>query len=114
MHYRNKGPPPDMTKMKMAFINREKEIRELRNYLQTPANSILFLHGPKSSGKTTLTYRLFEPIETEKGYDINFLNLREIFLTSYDDFISIFFKSTDADNGLKNRHQKTVQPVWSL
>jgi len=88
-------------KMEIAFINREKEMEELRNHLCTPANSILFLYGPKSSGKTTLMYRLFEQMEQEKGYDINFLNLREVFLTSYDDFIDAFFKSAAQDNGIK-------------
>ncbi len=51
-----------MTKFKIdtTFINREKEMAELRNYLEGRPNSILFLYGPKSSGKTTLMYRLFE------------------------------------------------------
>ena len=85
----------------MVFVNRQRELDELRNYLSTPANSILFLYGPKSSGKTTLMYHLFEQMEKEKGYEINFLNLREVLLTSYDDFIDAFFKSTENDNGLK-------------
>ena len=88
-------------KIETTFINREKEMAELRNYLEGRPNSILFLYGPKSSGKTTLMYRLFEQIEAEKRYEINFLNLREILLTSYDDFIDAFFKSSSAENGLK-------------
>ncbi len=103
-------------KMQMAFINRKREIEELRNYLCTPANSILFLHGPKSSGKTTLMYRLFDQIEREKDYKINFLNLREVFLTSYDDFIDTFFKSTESDNGLKTgtRRQYSLFGLFKL
>ncbi len=46
-------------------------------------------------------YRLFDQIEKGKGYEINFLNLREIFLTSYDDFIDVFFKSGNGGNSLK-------------
>ncbi len=46
-------------------------------------------------------YRLFDQIKEEKDYEINFLNLRKIFLTSYDDFIDAFFKSTESNNGLK-------------
>ena len=88
-------------KLDVAFIDRENEMAELRNYLESRPNSILFLYGPKSSGKTTLMYRLFDQIEKERGYDINFLNLRKIFLTSYDDFIDAFFKSTEHDNGIK-------------
>ncbi len=87
--------------IRVAFINRKREMAELRRYLTGEPNSILFLHGPKSSGKTTLMYRLFEQIEKEKGYEINFLNLREVFLTSYDDFIDAFFKSAESKDGLK-------------
>lgn len=43
----------------VAFVNRIAEMAELRAYLRGEPNSILFLHGPKSSGKTTLMYRLF-------------------------------------------------------
>ena len=88
-------------KIDVTFINREKELAELRNYLEGRPNAILFLYGPKSSGKTTLMYRLFEQMEAEKSYKINFLNLRKVFLTSYDDFIDAFFKSSVAEKGLK-------------
>ena len=103
-------------KMQMVFVNRERETEELRNYLCTPANSILFLYGPKSSGKTTLMYRLFDQIRAGKDYEINFLNLREVFLTSYDDFIDAFFKSAESDNGLKTgiRRQYSLSGLFKL
>ena len=103
-------------KIDITFINREKEMIELRNYLESKPNSILFLYGPKSSGKTTLMYRLFEQIETEKKYKINFLNLREIFLTSYDDFIDAFFKSSSSGNSLKTgtRRQYSLFGLFKL
>ena len=87
--------------IRVAFIDREQEMEELRGYLQGEPNSILFLYGPKSSGKTTLMYRLFEQMEAEKGYSFNFLNLRKVFLASYDDFIAAFFKSTGDENGVR-------------
>ena len=89
---------------------------ELRNYLEGRPNSILFLYGPKSSGKTTLMYRLFEQMEAEKGYEINFLNLREILLTSYEDFIDAFFKSGSEKNGLKTgiRRQYSLFGLFKL
>ncbi len=103
-------------KIDVTFINREKEMAELRNYLEGRPNSILFLYGPKSSGKTTLMYRLFEQIKAEKRYEINFLNLREIFLTSYDDFIDAFFKSSSAEKGLKTgtRRQYSLFGLFKL
>jgi len=103
-------------KLRTAFINRENELSALRTFLETEPNSILFLYGPKSSGKTTLMYRLFEQIEKEKEYDINFLNLREIFLTSYDDFIDTFFKSTETHNGIRTgtRRQYSLFGMFRL
>ena len=103
-------------KIDVTFINREKELAELRNYLEGRPNAILFLYGPKSSGKTTLMYRLFEQMEAEKSYEINFLNLREIFLTSYDDFIDAFFKSSAAEKGLKTgtRRQYSLFGLFRL
>ncbi len=103
-------------KMQMAFINREAEMKELGNYLRTPANSILFLYGPKSSGKTTLMYRFFDRIQHKKNYEVNFLNLREVFLSSYDDFINAFFKSADGENGLKTgtRRQYSLFGLFKL
>ena len=47
----------------VAFINRERELNYLRDYIEIRPESILFLHGPKSSGKTTLLYKFFEQIE---------------------------------------------------
>jgi uncharacterized protein len=88
-------------KIDVTFIDRENEMAELSNYLEGRPNAILFLYGPKSSGKTTLMYRLFEQMETQKRYNINFLNLRKVFLTSYDDFIDAFFKSSNSEKGLK-------------
>jgi len=84
--------------------------------LRGEPNSILFLYGPKSSGKTTLMYRLFAQIEKEKGYEINFLNLRKVFLTSYDDFIDAFFKSAEQGNGVKkgSRRQYSLFGLFKL
>ncbi len=103
-------------KLDVAFIDRASEIAELRNYLENRPNSILFLYGPKSSGKTTLMYHLFDQIEQERGYEINFLNLRKIFLASYDDFIDAFFKSTEHDNGIKTgtRRQYSLFGLFKL
>jgi len=44
-------------KMQMAFVNRTREIAELRNYLCTPANPILFLQGlPKRHNAIDRTF----------------------------------------------------------
>ena len=74
-----------------AFINREKELNYLKEYINIHPESILFLHGPKSSGKTTLLYKFFEQIEKKQKLEIKFLNLRKKLIGNYKDFIRIFF-----------------------
>jgi hypothetical protein len=74
-----------------TFINRETELKELRNFVNKEPCEILFIHGPKSSGKTTLLYKFFEQIEREQKLDVKFLNLREKLIGNYKDFIRIFF-----------------------
>ena len=103
-------------KLDVSFVNRTGEMAELKNYLESRPNSILFLHGPKSSGKTTLMYRLFEQITQENAYEINLLNLRKVFLSSSDDFIDAFFKSTEQGNGLKTgtRRQYSLFGMFKL
>jgi AAA+ ATPase superfamily predicted ATPase len=87
-------------KKDVAFINRERELNYLRDYINIRPESILFLHGPKSSGKTTLLYKFLEQIEKEQKLDVKFLNLRKTFTEftdnySYKDFLGLFFQVTD-------------------
>ncbi len=74
-----------------AFINREEELEYLRNHINKEPQEILFLHGPKSSGKTTLLYKFLEEMEKKQKLDVKFLNLREKWIGNYKDFIRIFF-----------------------
>ncbi|UCH93164.1 MAG: AAA family ATPase [Candidatus Aminicenantes bacterium] len=70
----------------VAFINREKELRDLKLFVNKRPSEILFIHGPKSSGKTTLLYKFIEQVQKEQKLDVKFLNLREIFAEFTDDF----------------------------
>jgi AAA+ ATPase superfamily predicted ATPase len=79
-------------KKDVAFINREKELNYLREYINIRPESILFIHGPKSSGKTTLLYKFFEQIRKEQKLDVKFVNLRETFTHVYEDFLKTFFQ----------------------
>ena len=76
----------------VAFINREQELKHLRDYINIRPESILFLHGPKSSGKTTLLYKFLEQIQKEQKMDVKFMNLRETFTNVYEDFLKTFFQ----------------------
>jgi AAA+ ATPase superfamily predicted ATPase len=75
----------------VTFINRENELKELRRFIDKEPSEILFLHGPKSSGKTTLLYKFLEQIQKEQKLEVKFLNLREKLIGNYKDFIRIFF-----------------------
>jgi len=76
----------------VAFINKEQDLKYLRNYINIRPESILFLHGPKSSGKTTLLYKFFEQIQKEQKMEVKFLDLRETFTNVYEDFLKTFFR----------------------
>ena len=76
----------------VAFINRNQDLKSLQDYIDIRPESILFLHGPKSSGKTTLLYKFFGQIQKEQKLDVKFMNLRETFITGYEDFLKTFFK----------------------
>ena len=80
-----------MYRKDVAFINREKELAFLREYVNERPESIIFLHGPKSSGKTTLLYKFLENEGRKQELDVKFLNLRKVLIANYSDFIKIFF-----------------------
>ncbi|MDQ1353790.1 MAG: uncharacterized protein QG657_4097, partial [Acidobacteriota bacterium] len=76
----------------VAFINREKELAFLKGCLNERPESILFIHGPKSSGKTTLLYKFLEQIQREQKVDVKFIDLRKTFTNVYEDFLKTFFQ----------------------
>ncbi len=75
----------------VAFINRETELKELKTFIDKEPSEILLLHGPKSSGKTTLLYKFFDQIQKEQKLEVKFLDLRETFTNVYEDFLKTFF-----------------------
>ncbi|MBR9680277.1 MAG: AAA family ATPase [Candidatus Altiarchaeota archaeon] len=42
----------------LKFVNREAELWQLKNILGSAPNSVLFVYGPKSSGKSTLMMKI--------------------------------------------------------
>jgi len=84
----------------VAFINRENELKELGKFVDKEPSEILFLHGPKSSGKTTLLYKFLDQIGKIQKLDVKFLNLRKILTEfednyNYRDFLNILFEVED-------------------
>ncbi|ETR70227.1 MAG: hypothetical protein OMM_08963 [Candidatus Magnetoglobus multicellularis str. Araruama] len=77
---------------RIAFINRTKELQFLSERIHDEPNDILFIYGPKSSGKTTLLTKFIELNLSDKHYNIKQFNLREVLISNYTDFIQAFFE----------------------
>ncbi len=72
----------------MRFWNREREKEWLKRYLKTEPNAILFVYGPKSSGKSTLMVKVAQELKNDP---IEFLwyDLRKYAIEKMEDAISI-------------------------
>ncbi|MEM1119691.1 MAG: ATP-binding protein [Bacteroidota bacterium] len=77
-----------------TFINRQKELAYLKNWLNQEPNSLLFVYGPKSSGKTSLITQLIEYHLNLKKMAINYMNLRGVLLYDFSSFLDTFFTKT--------------------
>jgi uncharacterized protein len=89
----------------MEFINREEEIKYLKAHFEKEPNSLLFVYGPKSSGKSTFLEKVVTDLDLQK-YAINFLDLRRVIIYNFKTFLNIFFpeklkdKFTDILSGI--------------
>jgi len=85
------------------FINRGEEMHFLQSWIAQTPNNILFLYGPKSSGKTTLIYRFIERNLPRTEFDIKHFNLRELLLINYESFLRAFFERKDSEQVKETR-----------
>ncbi len=80
------------TYRRAPFIDREEEIEFLVDWLSEIPQKILWVYGPKSSGKTTLiSYVIDNYLLKEKEYWVKYFNLRETLIVSYENFLDTFF-----------------------
>ena len=86
-----------------AFVNREDELTYLQSWISARPENILFLYGPKSSGKTTLIYRFIDQNLSKGGYDIKHFNLRELLLVNYESFLQAFFEIKEREQVKETR-----------
>ena len=72
----------------MKFWDREKEKEELKAYLKSEPNAILFVYGPKSSGKSTLVMNIAKEL---KDAPLKFIwyDLRQYVIEKMEDALSI-------------------------
>ncbi|WP_423792054.1 ATP-binding protein [Methanocaldococcus indicus] len=78
----------------MKFHNREKELKYLKTYVQLEPNSILFIYGPKSSGKSTVMRRVIKELENS-NIVFFYYNLRKYATPTKDEFLRVFFEKSD-------------------
>ena len=86
------------------FINRVKEINFLKSYFEGLPDRILWIYGPKSTGKTTLIEYVIEnelfddfSLFKSKKYNVKYINFRRKAVTNYESFINSFVKPKDND-----------------
>ena len=84
------------------FIDREEEIEFFIDWFNDVPQRILFVYGPKSSGKTTLIeYIIEKKLLTEKDwwikskYWIKYINLRRKLISTYSTFLHSFIFPED-------------------
>jgi AAA+ ATPase superfamily predicted ATPase len=75
---------------KIEFHDREREIKEIHDILDTEPTLITFIYGPINSGKTELINHLLNHLSGE--YVAFYINLRTKFLSSYEDFVEALFE----------------------
>ena len=91
------------------FIDREEEESFILNRLtQNRPENILFIYGPKSSGKTTfIEYIVEEKLSAHrKKFYVNYVNFRGYAIHNYDSFLNIYFYPIREDN--KNALSKMI------
>ena len=78
----------------MPCWDRERETAYLEKYIADVLNSILFVYGSKSSGKSTTMMKIISESKKDKAFF--YYNLRETYIADYKEFLNQFFieKST--------------------
>ena len=90
---------------KTAFINRFEELNFLNRWASQQPENVLFLFGPKSSGKTTLINHFMGTFLNVGEWDVKHFKLREILITNYTDFLQTFFEM-DYSKGKEELREK--------
>ncbi len=82
------------------FVDREEEERFLVDWFNRVPQRILWVYGPKSSGKTTLVeYVIERHLLPNRGFWVKYFNLRETLIGPYESFLDTFFVEADKGEG---------------
>ena len=81
------------------FVDREEEIEFFVDWFSEVPQRILWVYGPKSSGKTTVISYVVDNylLKEKKKFWVKYFNLRETLISSYESFLDTFF--VEAERG---------------
>ncbi len=86
------------TYRRVPFVDREEEEEFFIDWFNEPPQRILWVYGPKSSGKTTLiSYVVDHYLLKKRKFWVKYFNLRETFISSYDSFLDTFFVEVEGE-----------------
>jgi AAA+ ATPase superfamily predicted ATPase len=95
----------------IEFHNREKEIKAIRNILDTKPTLITFIYGPINSGKTELINQIVPALPED--YVVFYINLRGRFIKSYEEFLDVLFE-IDEERKIENAKEYAKAIVKDL
>ena len=94
----------------MHFWDREKEVKDLKAHIQSEPNSILFVYGPKSSGKSTLLQKVIDDLIEDdmfkETHQVYWFDLRGKLISNYRDVVDLFFIDEDSYKKLEEKSKK--------
>jgi AAA+ ATPase superfamily predicted ATPase len=75
---------------KIPFINKIKEQEKFLDHFKNVPKNILFIYGPKSTGKTTLFTKIVKKLDKEV-FAVSWMSMRGNLIKDFKDFRSVFF-----------------------
>ncbi len=77
------------------FVNRERELWEIKELLSGRPNLVYFVYGPINSGKTALLMKVFE--ELPENYRVFYINFRWRYVADINDLLQVLFDIKKGD-----------------
>ena len=82
----------------VPFVDREEEVNFFVDWFSEVPQRILWVYGPKSSGKTTvISYVIDNYLLKDEKFWVKYFNLRQALITSYDSFLDTFFMEVESE-----------------
>ena len=97
----------------VEFVDREKEIEFFLDYFYRKPERILWVYGPKSTGKTTLIEYIIEN-ELDENKTIRYINFRRTLIGSYDSFLNSLLEEKDEETEIELNRTYNIFTLFKL